>query len=220
MARLPRLTIPGLPYHVTQRGNRRQPIFFRPADRQASLDLLRQQALRYDLEIWAYCLMDNHVHLVVMPRSAQSLTRAVGETHRRYTRHVNFREGWRGYLFQGRFGSVAMDEEHVIAAVRYVERNPVIAGMVARAEEYPWSSARAHVTGSADALLTSHFLKERITDWAGFLRDPRDDQVDKRLNRHGSVGRPLGSDAFLQELEQRAGRRLRRGRPGRRPIGK
>ncbi len=218
MARLRRLTIPGIPYHVTQRGNRRQPIFFTDEDRQTYLALLREQASRWDLEVWAYCLMTNHVHLVVMPRGGESLTRAIGEAHRRYTRHVNFRQGWRGYLFQGRFGSVAMDESHLVAAVRYVERNPVIAGMVERAEAYPWSSAHAHVTGSSDALLTNHFLKERIADWAEYLRDARDDDVGERLERHGSVGRPLGSDVFLQELEQQTGRRLRRGRPGQRHV--
>ena len=165
MPRLPRLAVPDIPYHVTQRGNRRQPVFFSDADRGLYLTLLREQSQRYGLEVWAYCLMDNHVHLVVMPRQEGSLTRAIAETHRRYTRAVNFREGWRGYLWQGRFGSVAMDEPHLIAAVRYVERNPVAAGMVQRAEDYPWSSAHAHVHGITDPVLTRHFLTERITNW-------------------------------------------------------
>lgn len=213
MARLPRLAVPDLPYHVTQRGNRRQPVFFREDDRPLYLALLREQATRYGLEVWAYCLMDNHVHLVVVPRQEGALTRAIGETHRRYTRAINFREGWRGYLWQGRFGSVAMDEPHLIAAVRYVERNPVAAGLVARAEDYPWSSARAHVRGLSDPVLASHFLKERITDWGAFLRDARDDQLGRTLLQHGSVGRPLGALTFLERLEQVTGRRLRRGRP-------
>ena len=216
MARLPRLTIPDLPYHVTQRGNRRQPVFFRDEDRQLYLAILREQAVRYRLEIWAYCLMDNHVHLVVMPRQEAGLTRAIGETHRRYTRAINFREGWRGYLWQGRFGSVALDEAHLIATIRYVERNPVAAGLVARAEEYPWSSARAHVLGLNDSVLTTHFLTERIADWVEFLRDPTDDRLGRTLNQHGSVGRPLGDVPFLERLEHVTGRRLRRGRPRRR----
>ncbi len=220
MARLPRLALPDIPYHVTQRGNRRQPAFFRETDRQLYLDLLREQSQRYHLEVWAYCLMDNHVHLIVMPRQDHSLTRAVAETHRRYTRAVNFREGWRGYLWQGRFGSVALDERHLLAAVRYVERNPVAAGLVARAEGYPWSSARAHVKGVSEPVLTSHFLKERITDWVEFLRDASDDDVGNVLARSSSIGRPLGSRAFLEQLEQRTGRRLRRGRPGRSAVEK
>ncbi len=142
----------------------------------------------------------------------------MAETHRRYTRDVNSREGWRVYLWQGRFGSVALDERHFFAAVRYVERNPVAAGLVARAEDYPWSSARAHVTGAIEPVLTSHFLKERITDWAEFLRDASDDETGDVLARSSSIGRPLGSRAFLEQLEQRTGRRLRRGRPGRSPI--
>ena len=214
MARLPRLTIPGIPYHVTQRGNRRQLVFFEEADRRRYLLLLAEQARRYGLEIWAYCLMDNHVHLIVLPRRTESLTRAIGETHRRYTRMVNFREGWRGYLWQGRFGSVAMDETHLIAAVRYVERNPVAAGLVGRAEDYPWSSARAHVLGTPDPVLTSHFLKERITDWSSFLKSAEDDVLGCVLLKHGSVGRPLGNTDFLKQMEQLCGRRLRRGRPG------
>jgi len=215
MARLPRLTLPGIPYHVTQRGNRRQPIFFSTEDRQVYLELLREQAGRFGLEIWAYCLMDNHVHLVVMPRTEQSLTRAMGETHRRYARHVNVGQGWRGYLFQGRFSSVAMDEVHLIAAVRYVERNPVTAGLVAHAEDYPWSSARAHVLGNPDPVLTRYFLQERITDWAAFLREETDDGAGAVLARHGSIGRPLGHQGFLEHLEAVTGHRLRRGRPGR-----
>lgn len=217
MARLPRLAVPHIPYHVTQRGNRRQPVFFRAEDRLLYLTLLREQAARYRLEIWAYCLMDNHVHLVGMPRAEGSLTRAIGETHRRYTRAINFREGWRGYLWQGRFGSVAMDEPHLIAAIRYVERNPVAAGLVGKAEEYPWSSARAHVLGVADPVLTPHFLQERIADWAAFLRDATDDQLGQTLHQHGSVGRPLGDLPFLERLEHATGRRLRRGRPRGRP---
>ncbi len=182
------------------------------------LRLLAEQCRRYALEVWAYCLMDNHVHLVVMPRETHSLTRAMAETHRRYTRAVNFREGWRGYLWQGRFGSVPMDERHLIAAVRYVERNPVVAGLVQRAEDYPWSSALAHATATPDPVLTRHFLTERITDWAEFLRGEDDDRLGQTLARHGSVCRPLGSEAFLAQLEQRTGRRLRRGRPGRRTV--
>lgn len=139
MARLARIAAPGIPYHVTQRGNRRQPVFFQEDDYRAYLQELWRQSERFGLRIWAYCLMTNHVHLIAVPDHEQSLARGLGETHRRYTRRVNFREGWRGYLWQGRFGSVPLDELHLIAAMRYVERNPVTAGLVSRAEDYPWS---------------------------------------------------------------------------------
>lgn len=215
MARLPRLAVPDHPYHVTQRGNRRQPVFFQAEDRRLYLTLLREQASRYGLAVWAYCLMDNHVHLIVVPTQEGALTRTIGETHRRYTRAINFRKGWRGYLWQGRFGSVLLDEQHLLAAVRYVERNPVAAGLVDRAEAYPWSSARAHVLGVMDPVLTNHYLTEQIVNWAEFLRSADDDRWGETLARQASVGRPLGSAAFLADLEQRTGRRLRRGRPGR-----
>lgn len=217
MARLARVTLPDLPYHVTQRGNRRQPVFLREEDRQVYLRLLKGQADRYGLEVWAYCLMTNHVHLIVVPRRGEALTRAIAETHRRYTRHINFREGWRGYLWQGRFASVPLDEPYLYAAVRYVERNPVRAGLVRRAEEYPWSSARAHVSGSADPVLTPNVLTERIPDWPVFLAAPEDD-VGTALARHASTGRPLGGEPFVTQLERRTGRVLRRRRPGPRPA--
>ena len=138
MARLARLVVPGYPYHVTQRGNRRQPVFFGPEDYQHYLQVLREQSGRWGLQVWAYCLMTNHVHLMVVPETTESLRRGLGDTHRRYTRAINFREGWRGFLWQGRFASVLLDEPYVYAAVRYVERNPVAARLVERPEDYPW----------------------------------------------------------------------------------
>ncbi|MBI3319286.1 MAG: transposase [Candidatus Omnitrophica bacterium] len=187
MARLPRIALPDLAYHITQRGNRRQAVFWTEADRQLYLTLLRDQAREHPL----------------------------AETHRRYTRAINFREGWRGYLWQGRFGSVALDEQHLVAAVRYVERNPVAAGLVHRAEQYPWSSARAHVTGMADPLLTPNFLTTQIRNWAAFLADEADDTLGTTLSRHATVGRPLGSAAFLERLEAQVGWSLQPRRPGR-----
>src|SRR3989338_2524672 len=127
MARLARLVVPGYPYHITQRGNRRQPVFFREEDYRLYLRLLQEQSRRWGLQIWAYCLMTNHVHLIAVPATPESLRRGIGDTHRRYTRAVNFREGWRGYLWQGRFASCLLDEPYVHAAVRYVERNPAAA---------------------------------------------------------------------------------------------
>jgi putative transposase len=118
MARLARIAVPELPSHVTQRGNRRQPVFLQEEDHRTYLAFLHEESARWRLRVWAYCLMTTHVHLIVWPEAEKSPSRAVAETHRRYTRHINFREGWRGYLWQGRFGSVPLDETHLIAAMR------------------------------------------------------------------------------------------------------
>ncbi len=135
MARLARIVIPGLPHHITQRGNRRQTVFFSDQDYRAYLDLLGDWSAKGGLKIWAYCLMPNHVHLIGVPKTEDSLRAAVAETHRRYTRLINFREGWRGHLWQERFHSFAMDEAYVYRAVRYVELNPVRAGLVKKARD-------------------------------------------------------------------------------------
>ena len=141
MARLARIVAPGRAHHVTQRGNRRMQTFFCDEDYQAYLSLLGEWCGEFDVRIWAYCLMPNHVHLILVPSTADGLRRAVAEVHRRYTRMINFREGWRGCLWQGRFASFVMSEKHLMGAVRYVERNPVKAGLVTRAEDWRWSSA-------------------------------------------------------------------------------
>ena len=120
MARLARVVVPGIPHHVTQRGNRRLETFFSPDDYRAYVDLLAEHCRAARVAVWAYCLMPNHVHLILVPRDADGLRAALGEAHRRYTRRINFREGWRGYLWQGRFASFAMDERHLLAAARYV----------------------------------------------------------------------------------------------------
>ena len=147
MARLARVIAPGMPHHVTQRGNPRQQTFFGEEDYQHYLELMAQFCRAEQVAIWAYCLMPNHVHLIVVPQSAESLRRAIGEAHRRYTRRINFREGWPGHLWQGRFASFVMDEDHLLTAARYVELNPVRAGLVQAPSRYRWSSAAAHLRG-------------------------------------------------------------------------
>lgn len=156
MARLSRIVIPGVAHHVTQRGNRRQPVFFSDDDRRLYLKLVSEGCAAANVRCLAWCLMDNHVHLILVPSTQDSLRAALGEAHRRYTRAVNFREGWRGYLFQGRFASYPMDDAHLMAAVRYVENNPVAAKMAARAESWRWSSARSHIAGRRDERRSPH----------------------------------------------------------------
>ena len=149
MARLARVIAPGMPHHVTQRGNRRQQTFFGEEDYQHYLELMAQFCRAEQVAIWAYCLMPNHVHLIVVPQSAESLRRAIGEAHRRYTRRINFREGWRGHLWQGRFASFVMDEDHLLTAARYVE--------LTRAGRGPTRSSRptAPATGSSGSWTTA-----------------------------------------------------------------
>jgi putative transposase len=154
MARIARVVVPGIPHHVTQRGNRRQKTFFNDSDYRAYIDLMAERCSRQGVEVWAYCLMPNHVHVVAVPSTEQSLRLAIGEAHRRYTKRVNFREGWTGYLWQGRFSSFPMDEQHLLAAARYVELNPVRARLVATPQDYRWSSSRAHLSGRDDELVT------------------------------------------------------------------
>ena len=220
MARLARVVAPQLPHHVTQRGNRREPIFFEDGDQEVYRDLLAEQVKKRGVEVWSYCLMPNHVHLILVPSDELGLGLAVGEAHRRYTNFVNARGRWTGHLFQSRFASVAMDETHLIAAARYVPMNPVRARLVARPEAWPWSSARAHLEGRDDALVTVRPLLERIGDFAAFFSEGEDRSASAALRAAETTGRPLGSEAFVDGLERLLGRKLARGRPGPAPKPK
>ena len=210
--------MPGYPHHVTQCRNRRQVTFFSDADYVVYRDRMAECCAKRGAVIWAWCLMPNHVHLVVVSQTAEALALAVGEAHRRYTRHINFREGWRGYLWQGRFASYPMDAAYALAAVRYVERNPVRAGLVEKAWEWPWSSAAAHVAGRGDALVRlGGPLAAEVKDWRRFLMTEEDDKALGALRQHGRTGRPLGSLEFVLKTESLLGRLLRRQKPGPRP---
>jgi putative transposase len=219
MARLARVVVEGVAHHVTQRGNRRQPVFFTDDDYVVYRRLLAQGCKAAGVQVWAYCLMPNHVHLVLVPSSADGLRAALAETHRRYTRAVNAREGWTGYLWQGRFSSAPMDEGHLMAAARYCELNPVRARLTARPELWPWSSARAHLAGRDDELVSVAPLLERAEDWSAFLDAGLSDDHHQALRRAESTGRPLGSPGFVASLESRLGRSLKPTKPGpKRPV--
>jgi putative transposase len=228
MPRLARIVIPGAPHHVTQRGNRRQPIFFSEADRILYLDLLREGCAAARVTCLAWCLMDNHVHLILVPETADGLRAALGEAHRRYTRHVNAREGWTGYLFQGRFASYPMDDAHLMAAVRYVERNPVAAGLVAHAQDWRWSSARSHVAGrrvSGDPITNVAALGAHVRNWHAMLRHgleaadlgPEGEAVAEAIEARMRTGRPLAADAWIARREAALDRKLAPARRGRKP---
>ena len=224
MGRIARVMVPGMPHHVTQRGNRRMETFFHESDYRAYLELVGRWCREEGVAIWAYCLMPNHVHLIAVPDFPAALARALGEAHRRYTRLVNFRQEWRGYLWQGRFSSVVMDEPHLLAAARYVELNPVRAGLVRRAEDWPWSSAAGHVCGRRDPLAESAWLAERIEgwvcSWGQYLGQNDGDDVASVMRHHEKTGRPLGGLEFLKKVGQMIGRDLVPKRPGPRPKKK
>jgi len=219
MARLARVVIPGVPHHVTQRGNRCQPVFFSDSDRAFYLTLLAASLAASDTSCLAWCLMDNHIHLILVPTTPDGLRAALGETHRRYTRRINDREGWRGYLFQGRFASYPMDDAHLIAALRYVENNPVAANMVAQAEDWRWSSARSHIAGrrvADDPLTDVAAMGRHVPNWRAMLRygaefagtDPAGEAMAEAIEARLRSGRPLGGPAWIAAHETAQGRPL------------
>jgi putative transposase len=214
MARLARIVVPHVPHHVTQRGNRRQDVFLGDDDYRAYLDLLGEHTRRADVQIWAWCLMPNHVHLLLVPASADALRSALAEAHRRYSRLVNLRERWRGYLWQGRFASCPVDAEHGLAAARYIELNPVRAGLAPTAAAWPWSSATAHLTGRGDGLTEIAALGIPPADWDAFLAGGLDAPTAAAIRAGERTGRPLGDHRFVKRLEDATGRTLARQKPG------
>ncbi len=208
MARIARVVAAEVPHHVVQRGNRRQPVFFSTADYKAYIRLMAAWCGQERVDIWAYCLMPNHVHLIAVPGSERGLARAIGEAHRRYTMRVNQREDWRGYLWQGRFSSYPLDEQYLLAAVRYTELNPVRAGLADRPWQYPWSSAAAHVRGKDDLLVKVKPMLGRVENWREYLGTEQDSTDVELIRRHSRTGRPLGSHDFVESLETKAGRPL------------
>ena len=209
--------MPGLPHHVTQRGNRRQTVFFEDGDYRAYLKLIRAYSERFAVEILAYCLMPNHVHLVVVPPCRDSLAKLFGTAHHRHALRVNERFGWSGHLWQERFHSSVLDEPHMFAALRYVELNPVRANLCNRAQDWPWSSARGHLGISEDVILDDSAWLAGIDSWSGFLAEPGEPSLMKNLRVQTMTGRPSGDRTFIRQLERITGRRLRKQNKGPRP---
>ena len=203
MPRIARVVVPGVAHHVTQRGNRREVVFFSEDDRQRYLQLLLQYSLQHGLKTLAYCLMTNHVHLVCIPERAESLARVFKPLNLRYAQHVNWTQNLSGRLWQGRFFSCALDDAHLWAAVRYVERNPVRARLVSRAERYPWSSASAHCGLRADPVLSPlpSGLEAIKPNWAIWLEEDEDPDLLACLRLHTRTGRPAGDKRFVARLE-------------------
>ena len=216
MARLARVVAPGLPYHVTHRGNRRQPVFFETEDRRIYKDWLAQYSLLYGLEIWAYCLMTNHIHLIAAGREVDSLARSIGRAHGRFAQRQNRHNGWSGHLWENRFYSTPLDEDLLWSAVRYVEMNPVRAGISAEPGDYEWSSATAHISGQHDELLaSSRPFPGGVSDWSQWLVESFDANSVETIRKNTMTGRPSGSAAFVSSLEQRLSRKLQPRKRGR-----
>ena len=223
MPRRARVIVPGLPHHITQRGNNRQQVFYSPDDRRLYLALLTRYARRYGTHITGYCLMTNHVHLVVVPQHEHSLARTFGQTHAEYALALNHSEKRSGHLWQNRFFSCPLDAAHLENAMRYVELNPVRAGLTAMPWDWPWSSARAHsLEGASDAVLDGSRELDAwdYASWKQSLLAGISQAECDSIRRATHTGEPLGSRAFLRQLERHAGRRLQvlpRGRPAKRP---
>ncbi len=216
MPRISRAIAVGYPHHITQRGNYRQTVFNEAKDYAHYLELLVLYARRHDFQIWAYCLMPNHVHIVGVPGAEDSLSSVFRTVHMMYSQYFNHKANAVGHLWQGRYYSCALDERHAYAAVRYVELNPVRAGLVASAEDYPWSSAKSHVNRVADRVLSGvSFLDDRVSDWRAYLQETPDAEVQARLLKSTRTGRPCGEKDFVAKLEEKLGRRFVTLPPGR-----
>ncbi len=225
MPRLARAIAVGCAHHITQRGNNRQDVFSADEDRQVYLELLQEQAQKYSLEVLAYCLMTNHVHLVAIPHEEESLAQAIGRTHFRYTQYINRFHRRSGHLWQGRFYSCALDGRHLWPTLKYVELNPVRAKVCRRAWQYPWSSAALHTDEKAQSELLNlprWYKQVSAEEWRKELAEGLTDGEVAQIRLRTHTGRPLGSDSFVSKLETLLGRRVRPlpvGRPRKTPEG-
>jgi putative transposase len=202
---------------VTQRGARRQDVFLQEGDEERYLEFVAEAADAFGVTIRAWCLMPNHVHFVAEPGTEDALAKCFGSAHNRYSRMINFREGWRGFIFQGRFASSPMDGPHLYHALRYVLRNPVRAGLVRVPWRCEWSSAAFHTGKKRDDPLAkrSDEIEEMAGNWTEYLVEPDDDDILCRLRRETHSGRPLGAEEFVVKLERKLKRKLTRQPPGR-----
>jgi len=213
MPRIPRIVIPDTPHHVTHRGNNRQDIFLSDNERLLYISLLKSNCTKQNVRIFAYCLMSNHVHLVVVPGNENSLSKGIGRAHYEYTQRVNYTRNTTGHIWENRFFSCPLDDSHLWNALVYVERNPVRAGLVQSPLEYPWSSARSHFRGNDDLdLLDLKFWSEfsQGIEWVEILEEEEPyDRLDS-IRKCTQSGFPLGNESFIQSVESRLGRKLKR----------
>jgi putative transposase len=199
-----RITIAGLPHHVIQRGLDGRKTFLSDKDYAVYLEILSECTHRHGVEIWSYCLMPDHVHLIAIPKEKNSLTNCLRAAHGRYTKYIHQRTDTRGQFWQGRYASHLLDEQYLIGCARYIEINPVKRDYVDQPEDWQWSSARAHIMKSDDPLVQEKPLFARITtSWRDFLAENRPENEADLFYLHEKNGRPLGNDAFLAMVESR-----------------
>lgn len=213
MPRLARVVGVDLPHHITQRGNYRQNIFNNDSDRKRYLLWVSEYARKNGLSVLAYCLMDNHVHFVGIPKTSAALAHTFNFAHTRYSQYFNKKHNENGHLWQGRFYSCVLDGRHLIAAARYIERNPVRAGLVKAAADWKWSSAKAHCSGESgdfdfDLAQLWECLEIKQTEWREFLEKTENEGEISDIRTYTHTGRPLGTGGFVGKLEEKFGRRL------------
>jgi putative transposase len=221
MPRRRRVVLPGQPHHITQRGNNQQQIFFERQDRDLYLSLLREYTAEYSVSVLGFCLMTNHVHLVAVPGTSTGLEKALGRAHHDYARWLHLRRRESGHLWQNRFFSCPLDDKHTWAALAYVERNPVRAGLVKRAEDWPWSTAARHTGATDEPFWLNDDLWSR--NWTPALwrvaveEGLAEASMRGRLIEATQTGRPLGDDQFIDDCERRFRLVLRKQKPGPKP---
>lgn len=224
MARLPRLSLPGYPHHVIQRGNNRQAIFASAADDQALLDLLGENARKFDVAIHAYVLMSNHFHLLLTPETVEGLPQMMQALGRRYVRYFNDRQGRSGTLWEGRYKSTLIQSErYLLACMAYMDLNPVRAGLVAQARDYPWSSHGHYIGQRSDKLITPHPLCwdlgntpfAREAAYAELVQAGVSLDQQTALTQSALHGWALGDGDFVADLQKRTERRVKKNVSGR-----
>ena len=216
MPRTARLVVPGYPHHVTQRGIRGYKTFFDTLDYLTYIELLKDSRRTANVSIWAYCLMPNHVHLILVPEAKDGLAKLLRQVHSRYALKVNSTRGWKGHLWQERFYSAVMDEDHVLAALRYVELNPVRAGICAKAEDWRWSSVHANLGNRHDELVDVEATHDLVPEWRTFLGEEFPSAIQDSLRKSTRTGRPAGDDGFIDQLERETGKSIHSRKRGRR----
>jgi putative transposase len=217
MARLARLVVPGLPHHVTQRGNGRQKVFYTDSDYQLYLKLLTEAANLAEVTCMGYCLMPTHLHIILVPKTEDGLRECLAKANRAYAGIINGRRKVTGHFWQGRYGSTAMDDAHLYEALRYVLMSPVKAKLADKPEQWRWSSAQAYLKGKPDGLTQTKAVLRVIGDVRAYLGGKPDEKRLKRLLAAGTIGRPAAEEDFIAELERQTGRTLRPAKRGPKP---